>query len=111
LDGFLLALKINGSGVIFPSLQPISQLTESNYVFFGRSQTVITDDPFDMVDPLVGIGNGGDSYLGFDATDDGSNAGTFTAGNSLPITLNDNDNLLLVRVNLTGVMVRFLVRI
>lgn len=98
LDGFQVSISITGGtagGLVFSNTQTDAQLSNPNYVFFGKSLSQNT---------LVSVGtvtNAGSTYVGSDASDDGSAAPL--AGNPVPVTLNDVDNKLLFRLNLTGV--------
>ena len=97
LDGFQATISITGGtagGLVFSAGQADSQLGDGNYVFAGNSLSQNT---------LVGVGtvtNAGLTYIGSDASDDGSAAPL--AGNPVPVTLTDVDKLLF-RLNLTGV--------
>ena len=95
LDGFQATISITGGtagGLVFSAGQADSQLGDGNYVFAGNSLSQNT---------LVGVGtvtNAGLTYIGSDASDDGSAAPL--AGNPVPVTLTDVDKLLF-RLNLT----------
>ena len=97
LDGFQATISITGStagGLVFSNTQTDAQLSDTNYVFFGKSLSQNT---------LVSVGtvtNAGLTYVGSDASDDGSAAPL--AGNPVPVTLTTTDKLLF-RLNLTGV--------
>lgn len=97
LDGFQVSISISGGtagGLVFSAVQADSQLGDGNYVFAGNSLSQNT---------LVGVGtvtNAGLTYVGSDASDDGS--AVPLAGNPVPVTLTTTDRLLF-RLNLTGV--------
>lgn len=97
LDGFQATISITGGtagGLVFSNAQADSQLSDPNYVFAGNSLSQNT---------LVSVGtvtNAGLTYVGSDASDDGSAAPL--AGNPVPVTLTTTDKLLF-RLNLTGV--------
>lgn len=97
LDGFQVSISITGGtagGLVFSNSQTDAQLGDPNYVFLGNSLSQNT---------LVSVGtvtNAGLTYVGSDASDDGSAAPL--AGNPVPVTLTTTDKLLF-RLNLTGV--------
>ncbi len=97
LDGFQVSISITGStagGLVFSNAQTDPQLSDGNYVFAGNSLSQNT---------LVSVGtvtNAGLTYVGSDASDNGSAAPL--AGNPVPVTLTTTDKLLF-RLNLTGV--------
>ncbi|MFO0943374.1 MAG: PEP-CTERM sorting domain-containing protein [Pirellulales bacterium] len=97
LDGFQATISITGGtagGLVFSNTQLDSQLSNPNYVFAGNSLSQNT---------LVSVGtvtNAGLTYIGSDASDDGSAAPL--AGNPVPVTLTTTDKLLF-RLNLTGI--------
>lgn len=85
LDAFQLSLTIGGAGVIFPTTQSTAYLTLPTYVFSNQSLSFNTNVP-------VGFGDNGSNYDGYDAKD-----------GPLPLVVDDLNNLLLARVDLTGV--------
>lgn len=97
LDGFQAEISITGTtagGLVFSNTQTDSQLSDTNYVFFGKSLSQNT------VTAIGTVTNGGSTFVGADSTDDGSAAPL--AGNPVPVTLTTTDKLLF-RLNLTGV--------
>ncbi len=98
LDFFQVAVNLTPtmgsplSGLVFDT-QLDSQLSDANYVFAGVSFDQISGQP-------VGLSGTSNSYIGADATDDGSNAPL--AGLPAPISLTTTAKLL-YRLNLNAV--------
>lgn len=102
LDGFQASISITGGtagGLVFSAVQTDAQLSNTNYVFFGKSLSQNTANGVGFTDFINDPT--GQTYVGADSTDDGS--GIPLAGNPDAVTLNDTDNKLLFRLNLTGV--------
>jgi len=91
LDGFQVEFGLTSAGgpvggLRFADPQLDSQLSAGNYVFIGRSLSFNTGAPVGAVSGL------GSSFLGYDATDDGSAAPN--VGNPNPLTLGTSPQLL-----------------
>ncbi len=91
LDGFQLEFGLTSAGgpvggIRFADPQSDAQLGETTYVFNGRSLSANTGAP------VGSVSGGGSSFMGYDATDDGS--GSPFAGNPNPLGLGTSDLLL-----------------
>lgn len=101
LDGFQVRVAITpgggspgpAGGLIFSPVQADAQLTQANYVFFGKSLSQNTLAAIGVVSPS-------NTFTGADSTDDGSAAPL--VGNPVPITLTTAP-LLLYRLDLSAV--------
>lgn len=100
LDFFQVDISLTPTGISpvgglkFAAAQLDEQLTDTSYVFFGKSLSFYTGAPVGFANPA------GNVYSGFDATDDGTNAPL--AGNPAQVILTGTD-LLLIRLNLDAI--------
>lgn len=102
LDSFLaefLLTPLTGpaGGLLFSAMQSDAQLADSNYIFFNRSLSTNTNVS------VGAVSNGGATYSGFDATDDG-NGPPPMGGNPDPVLVPPaGSEALLVRLDLSAV--------